>query len=73
MPHFNEPVVIDIEPSTPTGAGNAAFVERTERFRVRRLSILVGLIQAGRRFGVAYPSLVAIIGILADGLSQLGV
>jgi hypothetical protein len=73
MPHFNEPVVIDIEPCTPTRADDAVFVERTERFRARRPSILLGLIQAGQRFGAAHPSLVAIIGKLADGLSQLGI
>ncbi len=72
MPHFNEPIVIDIAPCTPTRADDAEFVESTERLRARRPSILAGLIQAGQRFGAAYPALVSTIGRLADGLSQLG-
>ena len=73
MSHYNEPVVIDVEHSTPTQAGDTAFIERTEKFQARRPSILACLIRAGQRFGAAHPSLISIIGRIADVLSQLGI
>ncbi len=73
MLHFHEPVVIDVEHCAPIQAGDTAFVVRAEEFRARRLSIVAGLLRAGQRFGAANPSLISIIGRIADGLSQLGI
>lgn len=73
MLHFHEPIVIDVEHCTPSQAGDTAFVVRAEEFRTRRLSIVAGLLRAGQRFGAAHPTLIAIIGKIADGLSQLGI
>lgn len=73
MPHHNEPVVIDVEYSAPSQTSNKAFVVKTERFRARRLSFIAGLFRLGQRFCVANPTLMSIIGRIADGLSQLGI